>query len=78
VKTPIPARGGGNYGDSRPIRVVAPASDVRFCWERLEAPLGFEPGVEVLQSHPRFPHAPFGLAEFSLKLLTLNEIAPFG
>jgi len=44
----------------------------------LEAPPGFEPGVEVLQSHPRFPFALFVLAEFSLKSLTPNEIALFG
>jgi hypothetical protein len=44
---------------------------------KLEAPPGFEPGVEVLQSHPRFPPALFVLAEFSRKSLRIKEIASF-
>jgi hypothetical protein len=47
-------------------------------WLDLEAPPGFEPGMEVLQSHPRFALTPLALAEFSPKSLCLKEITPFG
>jgi len=42
----------------------------------LEAPPGFEPGVEVLQSHPRFFFALLLRVEFSRKFLSAKMIAP--
>jgi hypothetical protein len=44
---------------------------------KLEAPPGFEPGVEVLQSHPRFLLTLFVRAEFSQKSLSVKTITPF-
>jgi hypothetical protein len=43
---------------------------------KLEAPPGFEPGVELVQSHPRFFLALFVCAEFSRKSLSVKMIAP--
>jgi hypothetical protein len=40
----------------------------------LEAPPGFEPGMEVLQSHPRFIRAPFRSPGFSGKCRGRNRI----
>jgi hypothetical protein len=62
---------------------ICPAKDPGMAlavtgWLDLEAPPGFEPGMEVLQSHPRFALTPLALAEFSPKSLCLKEITPFG
>jgi hypothetical protein len=43
----------------------------------VEAPPGFEPGVEVLQSHPRSFLALVVLAEFSPKALRAKKIEAF-
>ena len=43
--------------------------------EKVEAPPGFEPGVEVLQSHPRCLLALSVRVEFSRKSLSVKTIA---
>ena len=68
----LAARHGTILGQSAPIAVNDDDRIDQFAEEMVEVPPGFEPGVEVLQSHPRFPLALSWAAEFSPKSMSLN------